>query len=311
LGDISLSAMSPSTLFQTDSLAFSIGPSFSWNVLHFGRIFSNIEIFESQFRQAIITYEQTVLQAVREVEDGLAQHHGAFRQWNSFSAAIEEDKQAVELSLTRYEIGKINFQRVLDAQQQLLLDRQQQAAQQAAAIEQLIRTHKALGGGWNSEWSGSSNTCGTCADCGCDSGCSSCSSCSTCSTGPVASGESIVSQNVSQAATQIVNQGVTQLVPHGVTQLVPHGVTKLATQGATKLIPQGVAKQCPAYPGNRPPTVRTAATLCQPVPALPTRPRRREQRFHPAVVIGGRASGRSELRYGRFLEVRLLGRDDS
>ena len=173
LGDISLSAMSPSQLFQTDSLAFSIGPSFSWNLLHFGRIFSNIEIFESQFRQALLAYEQTVLLAVREVEDGLAQHHGAFRQWNSFTAAIEEDKQAVELSLKRYEIGKINFQRVLDAQQQLLLDRQQQATQQAAAIEQLIRTHKALGGDWNPDRldsCGNNGTCGGNGSCG-SSGC--------------------------------------------------------------------------------------------------------------------------------------------
>ena len=171
IGDIRLAATAPSQLFQTDSLAFTVGPSFSWNLLHFGRINSNIEIFESQFRQAIVAYEQTVLQAVREVEDGLAQHHGAFRQWHSFAAAIEEDKTAVEFSLKRYEVGKVNFQRVIDAQQQLLLDRQQQASQQAAAIEQLIRTHLALGGGWNSA---QQRTCGSCASssCGCANGCS-------------------------------------------------------------------------------------------------------------------------------------------
>lgn len=174
IGDIRLAATAPSQLFQTDSLAFTVGPSFSWNLLHFGRICSNIEIFESQFRQSIVAYEQTVLQAVREVEDGLAQHRGAFRQWNSFAAAIKEDTTAVDLSLKRYEVGKVNFQRVIDAQQQLLLDRQQQAAQQAAAIEQLIRTHLALGGGWNSYQQTTSGSCdpsnGGCAN-GCSGGC--------------------------------------------------------------------------------------------------------------------------------------------
>ena len=150
LGDISLSARSPSQLFQTDSLAFSIGPAVTWNVLHAGRICSNIEVFESQFRQALIAYQQTVLDAVREVEDGIAKHHGSFQQWDAFTGAIEEDQIAVELSLERYEIGKINFQRVLDAQQQLLSDQQERTAAQAAAIEQLIRTFKALGGGWTS-----------------------------------------------------------------------------------------------------------------------------------------------------------------
>ena len=168
LGDISLTAKSPSQLFQTDSLAFNVGPALTWNLLHFGRINSNIEVFESQYRQAMIAYQATALQAVREVEDGLVQHHGAFRQWNSFSGAIEEDESAVTLSLDRYKIGKINFQRVLDAQQQLLLDQQQRATAQAAAIEQLIRTYKALGGGWNA----APSACMTV-----NSGCSSCQTC--------------------------------------------------------------------------------------------------------------------------------------
>lgn len=227
LGDISLSAMSPSQLFQTDSLAFSLGPSFSWNILHFGRIFSNIEIFESQFRQALIAYEQTVLQAVREVEDGLTQHRGAYQQWNSFSAAIEEDKLAVELSLARYEVGKVNFQRVLDAQQQLLLDQQQQATQQAAAIEQLIRTHKALGGGWQAA-SPSSCAAGGCSTCGCSSGgCSDggcteggclsggCSSgdCSDCVAAAGTSGGDFVTHSIAQPFTGVVSGNAPTQVP--------------------------------------------------------------------------------------------------
>lgn len=169
LGDISLASKSPSSLFQTDSLAFSVGPAVTWNVLHAGRICSNIEAFESRFRQALIAYQQTVLNAVREVEDGIAQHHGAFRQWDAFTGAIEEDQRAVELSLERYEVGKINFQRVLDAQQQLLSDQQERATAQAAAIEQLIRTYKALGGGWNAGPAVSQT-----ANANCSAGCTTC-----------------------------------------------------------------------------------------------------------------------------------------
>ena len=46
LGSISVSAQDFSSLFQTDSLAFNVGPSFTWNILHFGRICDNIEIHE-------------------------------------------------------------------------------------------------------------------------------------------------------------------------------------------------------------------------------------------------------------------------
>lgn len=246
LGDISLSAMSPSRLFQTDSLAFSIGPSVSWNLLHFGRIFSNIEVFESQFRQALLAYEQTVLLAVREVEDGLAQHHGAFRQWNSLTAAIEEDKQAVELSLKRYEVGKINFQRVLDAQQQLLLDRQQQATQQAAAIEQLIRTHKALGGDWTPD---RLDSCGS-GSCGGNGSCGSSGCCPDCLATAVTSSRDIETPAVAFAEPQPVAQPRYHLAPENISSspvtIDQHAVPPSRYSNAYQLyplVPKGVERE--------------------------------------------------------------------
>ena len=225
LGDISLGATTPSDLFQTDSLAFSVGPSFSWNILHFGRIFSNVEIFESQFRQAILAYEQTVLLAVREVEDSLAQHHGAFRQWNLFTAAIEEDERAVELSLKRYEVGKVNFQRVLDAQQQLLLDRQQQATQQAATIEQLIRAHKALGGDWNYARQGNCITQGGCGNDG---------SCPDCLATAASGSNNIVPDTVMLPVPQALPQTVPQVIAS--TRPARYPLVRSATETARGMV---------------------------------------------------------------------------
>lgn len=148
IGTISVSAQNVSDLFETASLDFEVGPSLRWNILHFGRITSNIEIQQSQCRQAFYEYQRSVIDAAREVEDALARHQSFRTQTALLSQAVEADQKAVELSLERYNAGKANFQRFLDAQQQLVVDLQQRAGTHAQSIEQLIRLYNALGGSW-------------------------------------------------------------------------------------------------------------------------------------------------------------------
>ena len=148
LGSISLSAQDISSLFETDSLAFSVGPSFNWNILHFGRICDNIEIHESRLRQAVTNYRSTVLSAVKEVEDAMVKYHGYQKQLASLENALRSDAVAVALSLQRYKAGRANFQRVLDSQLQLLQDSQASASARANANIQLVRLYRAVGGGW-------------------------------------------------------------------------------------------------------------------------------------------------------------------
>ena len=164
IGSVSVSSRTVSSLFETDGLAFAVGPSLQWNILQFRQINSNIEINKSRFRQSIAKYRATVLAAVREVEDGLIRHDGFYKQWKELNLAIEADEKAVALSLNRYKIGKTNFQRVLDAQQQLLDDRQQMVLAQAEATTQLIRIYKAAGGNWSNIGSATCVNHATCAD---------------------------------------------------------------------------------------------------------------------------------------------------
>ncbi|MEL7500488.1 MAG: efflux transporter outer membrane subunit [Planctomycetota bacterium] len=148
IGTISLSAKDVTKLFQTESLAFSVGPSFRWNILHFGRICDNIDIQESRFRQSIADFQQAVLTAVKEVEDSMISYAGFQRQWIEFDRARKADEKAVRLSLEQYEVGEANFQRVLDAQLQLLQDSRAAIQARANSITQLVRLYKSTGGGW-------------------------------------------------------------------------------------------------------------------------------------------------------------------
>ena len=168
VGNIGLASTGISSLFTTESLLFNVGPSVQWNILNFGRIEANIQIQESLTRQAYFRYQQTALNAVREVEDTLTQHRTFREQWERLQAAVRQDQKAVELAMERYQVGRINFQRVLDTQQQLLQDQQQLVLAQANAIDQVVRMFQALGGGWQANH----GVGGT--------GCDSCGQCSTC-----------------------------------------------------------------------------------------------------------------------------------
>ena len=162
LGNVTLSAQTVSSLFETDGLEFSVGPSFQWNIFHFGRIFDNIEVQQASYRQSIARYQNQALIAVREVEDALTNHTGFRVQWLTLKQAIEADENAVQLSLERYRAGKANFQRVVDAQQQLLNDQQQFFEMQLLATTQLVRLFKAAGG----DWGIGTGASGGCYDCG-------------------------------------------------------------------------------------------------------------------------------------------------
>ncbi len=148
LGAISVDSKNVSSLFTNDSLTFSAGPSFRWNILNFWRVTSSIKAYESQYCQAVSRYRGAVLKAVREVEDGLSNNH-----WEQFrKTALEQTSQAdaksVELSLARYKAGKASYQRVLDSQELLLRDQQKLATSRGVLALELIRISKAVGGGW-------------------------------------------------------------------------------------------------------------------------------------------------------------------
>ena len=55
--------------FTADSLTFTGGPSVQWNIFNYGRIKNAVRVEDARFQQAVVNYQNTVLNAAREVED--------------------------------------------------------------------------------------------------------------------------------------------------------------------------------------------------------------------------------------------------
>ncbi len=58
-------------LFDSDSLVYSAGPFFSWNIFTYGRIHNNVRVQDVRYQQSLVNYRDTVLRAYQETEDAM------------------------------------------------------------------------------------------------------------------------------------------------------------------------------------------------------------------------------------------------
>ena len=129
--------------------AIFLGPVASWPVFQGGAIVSNIHAQEALRDVAFITYRQTVLTALQDVENALVAFAEEQKHQKSLADAVAADRKNVALSDRLYQEGQNNLLTVLTAEAALNADRVAltQSAENLAA--DVIALYKALGGGWN------------------------------------------------------------------------------------------------------------------------------------------------------------------
>lgn len=149
-GTITVDSRNVSSLFEMASLAHNVGPAFRWDLLNFGRVLNNVRLQRARYHEAVVNYQNVVLLAVEEVENGLVAYRRALDRAESLRHAARAASTATRLSTTQYERGLITFQTLLDSQRQRLQSEESLAIARGTARLSLIRTFKAAGGGWQS-----------------------------------------------------------------------------------------------------------------------------------------------------------------
>jgi NodT family efflux transporter outer membrane factor (OMF) lipoprotein len=135
-------------IFSSESFGYSFGPGFSWPILNYGRLKNNVRIQDARLEEQIVNYQNTVLEAAREVEDGLAGFLGARASAGYLTDSVTSARRSVQLSLIQYREGTTDFQRVLDSQQSLLAQQDQYTSAKGSVVQNLVSVYRALGGGW-------------------------------------------------------------------------------------------------------------------------------------------------------------------
>jgi NodT family efflux transporter outer membrane factor (OMF) lipoprotein len=147
-GSFGLSGESFSNQFESGSGSGFVTPLVNWNIFNYGRIKNNVRVQDARFQQLVTVYENVVLNAAREVEDGLVGFLRGQEEIANLENAVVASQRSVELSLDQYEAGQTDFQRVLNSQAALLGQQDSLADARGRVLNSLVSTYRALGGGW-------------------------------------------------------------------------------------------------------------------------------------------------------------------
>jgi NodT family efflux transporter outer membrane factor (OMF) lipoprotein len=147
-GTILVDAMKAEDLFKADSLAGSVGPSFRWDILNYGRLANNIQVQKARFQQLAIQYQNTVLVANAEAEDAIISFLKARQQTESLGRAELASRQSTDTVMEQYNAGTVDFNRVFTIQRELTVQQDQLAVAEGTVAQYMIQLYRALGGGW-------------------------------------------------------------------------------------------------------------------------------------------------------------------
>jgi NodT family efflux transporter outer membrane factor (OMF) lipoprotein len=135
-------------LFQGRSLTGSVGPSFQWNILNYGRILNGVRVQDARFEQLVARYQNTVLKADAEVENAIIAYLKGHEVVRQLAIGADAAANGVEIASIQFKDGKIPFVTVALLQQNLATQQDQLAVAYGNLVQSLIQTYRALGGGW-------------------------------------------------------------------------------------------------------------------------------------------------------------------
>lgn len=147
-GNFTLLSNESGDVFESGARSYGFGPSFRWNIFNMGRVRSQIDIEESKTREALLAYENTVLEAVEEVETSMSGIANERDRLVSLKLGSESAKETVFLVKDNYAKGLVDFQNVLDAERTATRVEDNYAVSQGLIAKAYVVLYSALGGGF-------------------------------------------------------------------------------------------------------------------------------------------------------------------
>ena len=135
-------------IFDWSSRTAFFGPTFRWNILNYGRITNNVRVQDARLQSLIINYQDIVLRAQQEVEDGLVEFLKAQERIGFLKRSVDAAGRSADLALKQYRGGSTDYTTVIQAQQALLAEQDRLAGTRGELPLGLVAVYRALGGGW-------------------------------------------------------------------------------------------------------------------------------------------------------------------
>ncbi len=134
--------------FKNPGQAWAFGPEISLPIFTAGRIAGQVEVAESQKAQALAAYKQSILNAMREVNDALVSFQKTGERESLIGRQVQVLGDYLALSQARYDEGQTSYLEVLDAERRLFEVKLNYINLQNQRSQQFVKVFSSLGGGW-------------------------------------------------------------------------------------------------------------------------------------------------------------------
>lgn len=137
-----------SALMSSQTGIFLYGAQITQPIFSGGALKGNLRLAQSQEREELIVYKQTIQLAFRDVSDALI----AYQQFHEVRLRQEDTvkdlRESLRLSDLRYRGGTTTYLEVLDGQRSLFSAEVTLAGARGSEYQSLVQLYRALGGGW-------------------------------------------------------------------------------------------------------------------------------------------------------------------
>jgi multidrug efflux system outer membrane protein len=144
-------AINDNGTLKIDGFAWSAAAGLFAPIFNFGQDKSRVEIEEARTEQALLGYENVVLNAFREVSDSLIEIETYSNQIAALRRQVAAAENANRLSKLRYDQGFSSYLEVLDSERALFSAQLDLSQATQEYYNSYVRLYKALGGGWITE----------------------------------------------------------------------------------------------------------------------------------------------------------------
>ncbi len=147
-GNGGLQASDIGNLFNSGARFWAISPQAYIPIFQGGRNEARLAQSKARYEEVLQNYQQTVLEALAEVETALSARNFYTGQSTALARASKSADRARDIANAQYEGGTSNYLNVLDAERTALNARRQQAVIRGEDYSNTVDLVRALGGRW-------------------------------------------------------------------------------------------------------------------------------------------------------------------
>ena len=139
-------------LIGKNTRTYSYSPAIKLPFFHWNQLTNAVEEQKEVKEEYLYAYQISILNAIKELRDAIVGIEAEQKQNTSYLQSVQNMKNVLQATLSKYENGLITFSEVLTAEQNLLQAQTELLGNNNDMYQQLISFYKAAGGGLENTW---------------------------------------------------------------------------------------------------------------------------------------------------------------